>query len=72
MLDRPKQTRVKGEFMRTKSLKVTWVALVILVWAVLFVVAGLNLWREYRCVINAGMECTQSAESEGTTQVAGF
>jgi len=51
--------------MRTKSSKVTWVALVILVWAVLFVASGIALWKEDGCQINAGVECTELTESEG-------
>ena len=57
--------------MRTKSLKVTWVALAILVWAFLFVASGLTLWKEHACLINAGIECTEWTESERVFLEAG-
>ena len=50
--------------MKTKSLRVTWAVLAILVWAVLFVASGLTLWREHGCLIDAGVECTQKTESK--------
>ena len=58
--------------MRTRSLKVTWVVLVILVWAVLFLASGLTLWKEHGRLINAGVECTQLTESEEVLLAAGF
>ena len=57
--------------MRTKSLRETWVALVILVWAVLFVAFGLVLWNEHGCWINAGIECIELTESERVLLAAG-
>jgi hypothetical protein len=50
--------------MRTKSLQVKWVALVILVWAVLFVAFGLAFWKEHGGLINAGVECTELPDLE--------
>ena len=58
--------------MRSKSLKVTWVVLVILVWAVLFLASGLSLWKKHGCLINAGLECTQLTESEEVLAAAGL
>jgi hypothetical protein len=57
--------------MRTKSLRVTWVVLVIWGWAVLFVASGLTLWKERGCLINAGIECTEWTESERVFLAAG-
>jgi hypothetical protein len=57
--------------MKTKSLRVTWVTLAILVWATLFVASGLTLWKERGCLINAGIECTEWTESERVFLAAG-
>lgn len=50
--------------MKTKTLRVACFTLAILVWAVLAAAAGLNLWKEHACVIDAGVECIQETESK--------
>jgi len=50
--------------MRTRALRVTCFALIILVWAGSVAMAGLSLWKRHSCLINAATECTQEMESK--------
>ena len=57
--------------MRRKSTKMAWVAVAILVWAILLVASGLALWKERGCVINTGVECTELTSTEKIFAAAG-